>query len=138
MDDFRVEHNVILMKNIFTAENIRTFIIVLVLLAAMYLVYTLFAKQNQDLDKIIQAKEETIKAIQQTRKADSLLILEKDKNIKLHEQKDSALKIVDEILMKKYNSNQEQHKINKKEYDQIPVNINNLDKSALRERITNY
>jgi hypothetical protein len=126
------------MKKYLTAANIRTAIIVGIILVAIYLLYNLFGKQNGDLDKIIQAKEETIKSIQQARKADSLLLIEKDKTIQLHEQRDSALKALDVALIQKYQANQEQHKTNKKTYEQIPIDINNLDKSELRKRISNY
>lgn len=125
------------MKKYLTPANIKFGIIVILSICALILLNNIF-HPGTDVDKLIEAKDETIKAIQNSRRTDSLLLTEKERSIKLHEQRDSALKALDNELIRKYKNNQQQHTTNEKVYQQIPYDINRLNKSDLRRRIADY
>ena len=110
-------------------------------LCVIILLFYLFRKSPITIDnfqKLIDAKEETIKAIQQQRVTDSLLIVEKDKNIQLSDQRDSALQVVDATLQRRYSQNKTQHQTNQKAYDKIPIDIRTLSADSLQRAISDY
>ena len=120
------------------ANKLRNIIMFMTIALLLVLCFTLFKNNMSNTDKIIAAKDATITAIQEKRATDSLLLIEKDKTIRLRQSRDSLSRAYDALLVKQINTNKNEHSTNEKEYDEVPGNIDSADKSKLREFITNF